>query len=370
MRVDVIAGARPNFMKVAALFAVADARPELELRLVHTGQHYDAGMSDVFFRDLGLPEPVRHLGVGSGTHAVQTGAVMAGYEAWVAETRPDLCLVVGDVNSTIACAPVAAKGGAGVAHVEAGLRSFDRTMPEEINRVLTDAISDLMFVSEPSGVENLRREGRPAEAVHLVGNVMIDTLARMRDRFEGLAQFGRYGLEDGGYAFLTLHRPSNVDHPEVLSRICGELIWLAERCPVAFPVHPRTAGRLKEFGLLDALEAHPGLHMVEPVGYLEALSLIAHARMVVTDSGGIQEETTFLGVPCLTLRENTERPVTVTHGTNTLIGRDWALFRDCVERIGAGTYRAGQGAIPLWDGHAGARILDLIAGAPNGGGPA
>jgi len=369
MILDLIAGARPNFMKVAALHEAGRAFPDIAMRLIHTGQHYDVSMSDVFFRDLGLPEPTRHLEVGSGTHAAQTGAIMQRYEAWVAESRPDRCVVVGDVNSTVACAMVAAKAGIGVVHVEAGLRSFDRTMPEEINRILTDSISDVMCCSEPSGVENLLREGRPEGAVHLVGNVMIDSLIRMRDRFDRLDAFDRYGVKDSGYALLTLHRPANVDDPRVLAGICRELAWLAHRQPVVFPAHPRTLERLKRFGLLHTLTDLPGFHLVVPVGYLESLSLIAHARMVVTDSGGIQEETTFLGVPCLTLRENTERPVTLTHGTSTLIGHDWKRFRDCVERIGAEKSTPGTD-IPCWDGKAGVRILEVLGGdAAGGAGP-
>jgi UDP-N-acetylglucosamine 2-epimerase (non-hydrolysing) len=358
MIIDLIAGARPNFMKVAALFVRAGEFPSLDLRLVHTGQHYDAVMSDVFLRELALPAPSRHLGVGSGSHADQTAGIMKGYERWVGESRPDLCVVVGDVNSTLACALVSAKIGIRVAHVEAGLRSFDRTMPEEINRVLTDGVSDLMFASEPSGVENLKREGRPESGIHLVGNTMVDTLFRMRPRAESLSACRRFGAEPKGYAYLTLHRPSNVDDAAALREVCDQVVWLGERMPVIFPVHPRTRRRLEESGLSARLSG-PRLHLIEPVGYLESLSMVIDARLVVTDSGGLQEETTALGVPCLTLRENTERPITVAKGTNTLIGRNWPLFQTCVKQIGEGSYPHKRSQIPYWDGNAGRRILAI-----------
>jgi len=362
MIIDVIAGARPNFMKVAALFAVADEFPDLRLRLIHTGQHYDANMSDIFLQQLGLPEPVCHLGVGSGSHGTQTGDIMKGYEQWVQSQRPDLCAVVGDVNSTIACALVAAKAGIPVAHIEAGLRSFDRTMPEEINRIVTDSISDLMFVTEPSGVANLAREGRPTEAIHLVGHVMIDTLFRMLPQAEKLAVYTRFDAQPGEYAYLTLHRPSNVDDPAIFGEILQQIVWLAQQKPVVFPVHPRTRARLEGMGNYRDLATTPGLHLIEPVSYLEAISLLHHARLVITDSGGVQEESTALGVPCLTLRENTERPVTVSEGTNTLIGRDWALFKSCVERIYRADYQLQAARIPYWDGQSGRRILKILAG--------
>lgn len=359
--IDVIAGARPNFVKVAALFAVAQDFPNQELRLIHTGQHYDYSMSGVFLDELGLPEPVSHLGVGSGSHASQTAAIMKGYEGCVNTSRPDLCLVVGDVNSTIACALVAAKERVLVAHVEAGLRSFDRTMPEEINRILTDSISDLMFVSEPSGIANLQREGHPPEGVHLVGNTMIDTLIRMRPRIERLHTHNAFALNPNDYAYLTLHRPANVDENEALAQICEQLVWLASRIAVLFPVHPRTRKRLEATGLIEQLARAKGVHLVEPVGYLESLSLALHAKFVVTDSGGIQEESTALKVPCLTLRENTERPITVDAGTNTIIGKDWELLRTNVDRILNNQYKQGASMIPYWDGLAGKRILDIIS---------
>lgn len=368
-KIDVIAGARPNFVKVAALFAVAQEFPGLALRLIHTGQHYDYSMSGVFWDELGLPEPVSHLGVGSGSHASQTAEIMIGYESCVKADRPDLCLVVGDVNSTIACALVAAKERILVAHVEAGLRSFDRTMPEEINRVLTDSISDLMFVSEPSGMANLEREGRLSANTHLVGNTMIDTLIRMQPRIEELDAYRAFGMNVGEYAYLTLHRPANVDDHDMLGNICQQLIWLAGKIPVLFPAHPRTSKQLEETGLRDQLAQCKHLHLIEPVSYLESLSLTMHALLVVTDSGGVQEETTALKVPCLTLRENTERPITAEAGTNTIIGRDWRLFRDTVESVLNGQYKPGANKIAYWDGQAGRRVLDILHDGYNEAGP-
>jgi len=361
MIIDVIAGARPNFMKVAALFAVADQFPNIELRLIHTGQHYDANMSDVFFSDLGLPKPIRHLDVGSGSHATQTADVMTRYEQWVMETRPDLTLVVGDVNSTVACAIVAAKLHIPVAHVEAGLRSFDRTMPEEINRVLTDSISDFLFVTEPSGMINLAHEGRPAEAIHMVGHVMIDTLLRMREKAADLVVYQRYGKRPGEYAFLTMHRPANVDDPVQLATIIEQIEWLAQRTAIIFPVHPRTRSRLSDSGLIARLEALDDMYLIDPVGYLEAVCLVDSARMVVTDSGGLQEESSALGVPCLTLRDSTERPITITEGTNTLIADDWDLFRQRVIAILDQSSDHTPSMIPYWDGRAGERILRILS---------
>jgi UDP-N-acetylglucosamine 2-epimerase (non-hydrolysing) len=344
-------------MKAAALFALAPQFPKLEIRLVHTGQHYDALMSDVFFKDLGLPDPVCHLDVGSGSHAVQTARIMEGYEGWVGQHRPDLCMVVGDVNSTVACTLVAAKEHIPVAHVEAGLRSFDRDMPEEVNRVITDSISDLLFVTEQSGVDNLIREGHPNEDIHLVGNVMIDTLLRMLPRVRELDSYSSFGVESGSYAYLTLHRPSNVDDPQHLAEICRQLAWVAEQMPVIFPVHPRT--RTKLASLHGGVLLPPALKLVEPFGYLDSLCMTANAKMVITDSGGLQEETSALGVPCLTLRENTERPATITHGTNTLIAGNWPLFRERVTQIDSRKAVRESCQIPYWDGHAAERILRI-----------
>jgi UDP-N-acetylglucosamine 2-epimerase (non-hydrolysing) len=362
MRIVNVVGARPNLMKIAPLMdAYADA-PGIEALLVHTGQHYDANMSDLFFRELGIPEPHLNLGVGSGSHAVQTAEIMRSFEPVVLERRPDAVVVVGDVNSTIACGLVAVKLGIRLVHVEAGLRSFDRDMPEEINRVLTDAISDLLFCTEQSGVDNLRREGIATDKIHLVGNVMIDTLLRHRKRAEGSRALETLGLAPGGYAVLTLHRPSNVDDPTVLAKLLDVLEAVVADQPLVFPVHPRTRQKLAQFGLMPRIEAQPDLRLVDPLGYLDFLQLMARARVVLTDSGGIQEETTILGVPCLTLRENTERPATVEMGTNRLVGqqpeRILAAYRDVM----AG--RVGRAQIPpLWDGRAAQRIVAVLRDA-------
>ena len=356
------AGARPNFMKIAPLHRALQERHPGVLRpvLVHTGQHYDQGLSDVFFRDLSIPAPDHHLDVGSGSHAEQTAAVMVRFERVVEEVCPDVVVVVGDVNSTLACALVAKKQHVLLAHVEAGLRSFDETMPEEINRRVTDALADHLFVSERSGVDNLKAEGRPEQAIHFVGNVMIDTLLRQLAVLDG-ARIG----PDGDYAVLTLHRPSNVDRREVLTGIVEALEGIAGRMPVLFPVHPRTKARLAEFGLEDRLVG-AGVRVVPPLGYNDFLSLWRHARVVLTDSGGLQEETTALGVPCLTLRENTERPVTVELGTNRLVG---SAPRDILEGLEAALSASPRaGGVPRgWDGRAGERIADVLAGVLAGG---
>jgi len=354
-----VVGARPNLMKIGPLMEAWSKRPGVEARLVHTGQHYDANMSELFFRELGIPEPDLNLEVGSASHAVQTAEIMKAFEPIVLAERPDAVLVVGDVNSTIACGLVAVKLGVRLVHVEAGLRSFDRTMPEEINRVLTDAISDVLFCTEQSGVANLRREGVPAERIHLVGNVMIDTLLRHRARAEASPVLSRLGLERRGYAVLTLHRPANVDDPAVLGALLGALEEIARELPIVFPAHPRTRAKLEAFGHGPRLAALPALRLLDPLGYLDFLKLMAEARVVLTDSGGIQEETTILGVPCLTLRENTERPVTVLCGTNRLVGRDPARILAAWREIRA----AGPAPVrtpPLWDGHAAERIADAL----------
>lgn len=364
MIIDVIAGARPNFMKVAALFAVAGDFPSVSLRLIHTGQHYDAAMSDVFLKELELPTPHAHLGVGSGTQAEQVSAILTRYTAQVCTDRPDACVVVGDVNSTLACAIVAAKEGILLAHVEAGLRSFDRSMPEEINRMVTDRLSNVAFVSEPSGIANLAREGMPLDAIHFVGNTMIDTLLRMKRKAEGLRQHEELGLSPRAYALFTAHRPGNVDDPAMLDCICRQLEWLASQIPVVFPVHPRTRRQLESGGLWERLRGQPGLKLLEPLGYLESLALMMEAALVVTDSGGMQEETSSLGVPCLTLRANTERPITVESGTSTLIGNDWELFRRRVHTILTGPRDTQECNIPLWDGLAGRRIVQTLGRQP------
>jgi UDP-N-acetylglucosamine 2-epimerase (non-hydrolysing) len=356
MKIIAVVGARPNFVKIAPLVWETQRRAGVKTFLVHTGQHYDEKLSRVFFDELAIPAPDVDLGVGSGSHAVQTAEVMKRFEPVVAVQRPDLVLVVGDVNSTLACAITAAKMDVPVAHVEAGLRSFDERMPEEINRRLTDQISQWLFVSEPSGVDNLKREGIAPERLHLVGNVMIDTLMARRDRIEASGVLARLQLDNGGYALLTLHRPSNVDDRETLGGLLRAVGEIAKELPVLFPVHPRTTARLRESGF--DLEAIPGLQCVEPLGYIDFLKLQASARLVMTDSGGVQEETTALGVPCLTLRANTERPVTITEGTNQLIGSDPDALISAVRKVL--TQRPVPRCPALWDGKAAGRIIDVL----------
>jgi UDP-N-acetylglucosamine 2-epimerase (non-hydrolysing) len=348
-------------MKIAPLLDEMRRRPGLESLLVHTGQHYDARMSDQFLEQLGIPEPDLQLGVGSGSHATQTAQVMTALEPALERLRPDLVLVVGDVNSTLATALVAAKAGIPLAHVEAGLRSFDRAMPEEVNRIVTDVLSDYLFVTERAGLDNLRREGIPEERIFFVGNVMIDTLLRHRARAEALDMPGRAGVAAGGYALATLHRPSNVDDPALLAGYVGVFEEVGARLPIVFPLHPRTAKALEGFGLMDRLRRLPQVKLLEPQGYLEFLGLTSQARLVLTDSGGIQEETTALGVPCLTLRENTERPITIAEGTNRLVGtRPEAIIEAVTEVLdgGAGAVRRPE----FWDGRASERIVDVLVG--------
>jgi UDP-N-acetylglucosamine 2-epimerase (non-hydrolysing) len=364
-RVLLVVGARPNFMKVAPVARELQRHPEeFESILVHTGQHYDAAMSRVFFEQLNLPRPALDLGVGSDTHARQTAAVMSAFEPVVLDWRPDLVLVVGDVNSTLACALVASKLRVSVAHVEAGLRSFDRDMPEEINRVLTDQISDLLFVTEASGVENLRREGIPDERVFFVGNVMIDTLLAHRDAALTLDTAARFGLLPHRYGVITLHRPSNVDDPAALEGLFEGIAAVARDLPLLFPVHPRTRPALERSPAFARLAGESRLIACEPLGYLEFLDLLARAAVVLTDSGGVQEETTALGVPCLTLRTTTERPATIAHGTNRLVGTSPARIVQAWQAV-----RANAPAIrtpPLWDGRAAERIVAvLLAEAPH-----
>ncbi len=355
MKVIHVVGARPNFMKVAPVLRALDTRDGVRQVLVHTGQHYDASMSGVFFEQLGLRPPDVNLGVGSGSHAQQTARVMLAFEEAVLAERPDWVVVYGDVNSTVAAALVAAKLGIRVAHVEAGLRSGDRTMPEELNRLVTDQLSDLLLTPSVDADGNLAREGIPPERIVRVGNVMIDTLIRLLPQ----AHLPR-GLDlDGPYALVTLHRPSNVDDEVMLRRIAETLVALSGELRIVFPIHPRTRARLTEWGI-DLL-ASDGLRILDPLGYLEFLALQRDATVVITDSGGIQEETTYLGVPCLTVRENTERPVTVTIGTNRLVGQDMGALRMAVRGILAGT--APVGGVPaLWDGHAGERVADALLG--------
>jgi UDP-N-acetylglucosamine 2-epimerase (non-hydrolysing) len=353
LKVLAVAGARPNFMKIAPLTWELRRREGVTSWLVHTGQHYDEKMSKLFFEQLHIPRPDVDLGVGSGSHAVQTAEVMKRFEPVLLDYKPDVIVVVGDVNSTIACALTAVKLGIDVAHVEAGLRSFDRTMPEEINRILTDAISRFLFVTERSGVENLRREGVHEERIHLVGNVMIDTLLACRDRCEESPILEQLNVRSGGYGVLTLHRPANVDDPATFARILGAIEHVARELPVVFPVHPRTRKSL-------AGAAAEGLILTEPLGYLDFMKLTAHARLVMTDSGGIQEETTVLGVPCLTLRNNTERPITCEQGTNRLVGLDPVKIVSAARAV-LSSPPAGGRVPDLWDGQAARRIVDVLA---------
>ncbi len=355
MKIIAVAGARPNFMKIAPLMWEINRRAGIEAYLVHTGQHYDERMSKLFFEELEIPRPNVDLGVGSGSHACQTAEVMKRFEPIVLEQKPDAIVVVGDVNSTIACALVTVKLGVPVAHVEAGLRSFDRTMPEEINRILTDAISRWLFVTEPSGVENLRREGVPDDRIFLVGNVMIDTLLACRELSRRSSIRDDLRLTGRPFGVLTLHRPANVDDPEVLAGILSAIDHLQRELPVVFPVHPRTRKALAGHDLA----AMPGLIVTEPLGYLDFMKLLAEARLVLTDSGGIQEETTVLGVPCLTLRHNTERPITIEQGTNQLVGLDPQRIVDAARK--SLSESPCNGRVPnLWDGRAAARIVDIL----------
>jgi UDP-N-acetylglucosamine 2-epimerase (non-hydrolysing) len=356
MKVINVVGARPNFMKVAPLVEAMKRREQQFTPLVvHTGQHYDAMMSDAFFKDLELPEPDLYLSVGSGSHAAQTAAVMERFEPVVLQEQPDWVLVVGDVNSTLACALVCVKLGIKVAHVEAGLRSRDRSMPEEINRLLTDQVSDLLFTPSQDADENLRAEGIPDERIRFVGNIMIDSLNKQLERAQHSTVREELGVADQDYSVLTLHRPSNVDDRETFERILGALAAIGKRLPIIFPVHPRTRKMIRE----SNRSFDSGLRLVEPLGYLDFLRLYSGARLVLTDSGGIQEETTVLGIPCLTLRENTERPITVTMGTNTIVGTNPAKITSAA--FAALDNKSPERRIPpLWDGHTADRILDAL----------
>lgn len=376
-----VVGARPNFMKVAPVMAAVDAwnaksasglgaaarrAPGSGLCfsqcLVHTGQHYDDAMSGIFFRDLGLPKPDDYLGVGSGSHAQQTAEVLRRLEPVLTAERPDLVIVVGDVNSTVAAALCAAKLQVSVAHIEAGLRSRDRTMPEELNRLLTDQLAELLFTTSADADDNLVREGVPRARIHLVGNTMIDTLERLRARALASDALRRRGLAPRGYALVTLHRPSNVDDSAQLALVAGVLAGTAQRLPVVFPIHARTRARLVESGLFARLEATAGLTLSEPLGYLDFVALMSGARLVLTDSGGVQEETTVLGVPCLTMRASTERPVTVTDGTNRVVNPyDSGGVVAAVDETLAAPFPEACRRPPLWDGHAAERIVAVIA---------
>jgi len=364
-RIHLIAAARPNFMKIAPLYHALKKESWAEPIIVHTGQHYDVNMSDAFFRDLMLPEPHFHLGIGSGTHAEQTGQVMIAYEKLLLETMPDMVVVVGDVNSTAACVLAAVKinypNGSRprpiAAHLEAGLRSFDRTMPEEINRIVTDSIADILWTPSQDADENLLREGIPKEKIEFVGNIMIDSLEMLRPRIEAENAPAKYGVKKGSYGVVTLHRPSNVDKEETLRKLCDILKEIAADVPLIFPVHPRTLKNLKAFGLYEGLVAEPGIHLEDPMSYIPFMSLIFNCRLVITDSGGIQEETTYLGIPCLTLRENTERPITVSMGTNRL------CMPNDIEAYAANAISNKDGSAnipPLWDGRTASRIVTSV----------
>ncbi|MDD5542167.1 MAG: UDP-N-acetylglucosamine 2-epimerase (non-hydrolyzing) [Acidobacteriia bacterium] len=359
MRIVNVVGTRPNLVKIAPLMAEMRKFPEIDAVLVHTGQHYDENMSRVFFRDLGIPEPHHNLEIGSGSGTWQTARVMLVLESLLRELKPDLVVVVGDVNSTLAGALVSSRLRVPLAHVEAGLRSFDRTMPEEINRILTDAIADYLFTTEKSANDNLRREGIADAKVFFVGNVMVDTLLLHQDRARKLDMAARFKLPDKSYAVLTLHRPSNVDRPEVMEGFCEIMERVQEQLPLIFPVHPRTRARLTEHGLLPRLQGMKKLKLVEPLGYLEFLGLMAQAQLLLTDSGGIQEEATILGVPCVTLRENTERPVTVELGMNRIAGtRPSRVLQVVREVLGK---KMKNGVLPeFWDGKAAARIVNVL----------
>jgi UDP-N-acetylglucosamine 2-epimerase (non-hydrolysing) len=352
--IDLIAAARPNFMKIAPLYHALAREPWCTPRIVHTGQHYDANMSDAFFADLQMPKPDVHLNVGSGSHAEQTARVMIEYEKTVLASKPDWIVVVGDVNSTLACALVGAKLLIPVAHLEAGLRSGDRTMPEEINRIVTDSIADVLWTPSQDGNEHLAREGVAADKVELVGNIMLDSFELLAPKIRAAGVAGKLGVEKGGYGVVTLHRPSNVDDRAQLALLVDKLTAIAQRLPLVFPVHPRTRQRLKDFGLVQKVEACAAIKLTDPLSYIDFMSLVTDCRLALTDSGGVQEETSYLGIPCLTLRENTERPVTVTLGTNRLVSA--RSVDQEVERVLAKPPRT-ECSIPLWDGRAAARAV-------------
>jgi UDP-N-acetylglucosamine 2-epimerase (non-hydrolysing) len=357
MRVVVVVGARPNFVKVAPILAELTEHPYVSTTLVHTGQHYDAQMSDAFFANLDIPRPDVNLKVSGGSAVTQMADIMTRLEPVLVGARPDVVVVVGDVTSTVAAALTTVKLGYPVAHVEAGLRSFDRSMPEEVNRVVTDAVSDLLFTTEPAADENLAREGVDPDKVHFVGNVMIDTLFRYREKARESDVLERLDLGSGGYAVLTLHRPSNVDDEGTLGLLLQAIARIQAEIPIVFPVHPRTRRRLE--ALASVLPPMPRLHLADPLPYLDFLQLMAEARCVLTDSGGVQEETTALGIPCLTLRHNTERPITVTRGTNRIVGTDPDTIYESWRTLATGKWPAGE--LPeLWDGKAAGRIVRLL----------
>lgn len=359
MLIDLVAGARPNFMKLAPVWRALQNVDGLRVRIVHTGQHYDRGMNEVFFEELGVPAPDVHLNVGSGSHGSQTARILERYEEQLLSSPPNAMVVFGDINSTVACALAAVKLGIPVVHVEAGLRSFDRKMPEEINRILTDAISELLLVSEPSGIKNLESEGVSRNRMRLVGNVMIDSLKKEIEALDPGPVLEEFGIAPGEFALLTMHRPSNVDSETILRNLLETMGSLSRRCPMVFPVHPRTANAVEKFGLGHYLKRDHGLICSGPIPYRKNLALMANSRMVLTDSGGMQEETAFLGIPCLTLRWNTERPITLTRGTSRLVGNDPRRIRRAFSDVLAGRWKRNRG-IPLWDGMAAPRVAHEI----------
>lgn len=361
MKIINVVGARPNFMKIAPLMHEYVKHPQVQSLLVHTGQHYDESMSNVFFTDLQIPKPDINLEVGSASHAVQTAQVMIKFEPVLLEHRPDIVLVVGDVNSTLACSLVAAKLEIPVAHVEAGIRSFDRTMPEEINRIVTDTISDWLFAPSEEACENLRREGIPDQKIYFAGNIMIDTLLSAVEIAGKRKTWEKWNLQPREYAVLTLHRPSNVDVPDILKELVSALRQVARQIPILFPIHPRTSRRLEETGLMDEVLSEKGLILVEPQGYLDFLALLSQAKFVLTDSGSMQSETTMLGIPCLTLRWNTEWPITLSQGTNVLVGTDpQRILAETATILRGGRKR---GARPeRWDRLVAERIVNTLTG--------
>jgi UDP-N-acetylglucosamine 2-epimerase (non-hydrolysing) len=364
MLIHLVCAARPNFMKVAPLFHALKREPWAQPIVVHTGQHYDVNMSDAFFIDLGLPEPDINLGVGSGTHAEQTARVMIAYEKLLLDDRPDLVVVVGDVNSTMAATLAATKLGITVAHLEAGLRSFDRSMPEEINRLVTDVLADILWTPSRDAVENLIKEGIPPAKIAFVGNIMIDSLEMLRERIEADTTYRSFGLTPASYGVVTLHRPSNVDDPAVLQKLCVTLTEISDQVPLVFPIHPRTRKKMEEYRLLATLEGSRQVLLPEPLNYVRFMNLVMNSSLVITDSGGIQEETSHLGIPCLTVRENTERPITVTHGTNQLceLGH---LAQKVDEVLKCPARRTDR--IELWDGKTAGRIVDALRQFHDGG---
>ena len=365
MKLACIVGARPNFMKIAPILRAIGKHENLHPVLIHTGQHYDKNLSDVFFEELGIARPDISLGIGSGSHAQQTADILIAIEKVLVDAKENgepfhRMVVVGDVNSTVVAAIAAVKLHIPVAHVEAGLRSFDRNMPEEINRILTDSICDMLLVSEPSGLENLKKEGHPDKNVHLVGNVMIDTLLTQVDAARAGDTLTRLNLESGQFGVITMHRPANVDQADTLKGLVEVLVDISAQMPFAFPVHPRTKKRLEEFNLFEALDSAPGIQCLGPLGYNDFLCLTSQAKVIVTDSGGLQEESTALGVPCLTMRPNTERPVTVTEGTSTLIGSCATTLKENLQQVIDGKYKDGK-CPELWDGKAAERIAQMFA---------